>query len=463
MCIFCSKFSPLRIFFNIWRGLLTAIAFESNDLIGLNSLFKEFSDISIPSIGYRNFRSELGFTVYALETFLDFLFSVVQSVVEGLKSPVTKAAYSYALQKYTKHHNLNNPDDLLSHRQTPQTIQNQIIEYLIQLKNPPHSLRYATRSQYLAAIMTFYELNEIVLNKKKIYRYLGEEELPIENRGYTTAEISKMLELCDERTRAIILLLASTGIRIRAVIDLKIEDLIKIADFGLYQVKVYSDSKQRYLTFTTPEAAKAIDVYLQYRERFGERLTPKSPLFREQFDREDVTSIHSVSPLRLRTVERLISRTVEKAGVRTVERTTELCSEKGKIRKNVKLTAGFRKFFDTQLIYCRVEPRTKELLMGHSIGLDDHYFTPGESYVLQEYLKAVDFLTINEENRLRIKVDELTKKKNEIETMELKHDEEIRIIREQMYQLIALVQKNPKLLQVKPERLANKIPNQVLT
>jgi integrase len=69
---------------------------------------------------------------------------------------------------------------------------------LIFLKNPPVSLRYATRSQYLAAILTFYDLNELVLNKKKIYRYLGEEERPIENRGYTTEEIAKMLEVCDE-------------------------------------------------------------------------------------------------------------------------------------------------------------------------------------------------------------------------------------------------------------------------
>ena len=166
---------------------------------------------------------------------------------------------------------------------------------------------------------------------------------------------------------------------------------------------------------------------MKYRERYGERLTPKSPLFRDQFDREDVVSIHDVKPLKLRTVERLISRTVEKSGIRTVERITELHSEKGKIRKNVKLTAGFRKFFDTQLIYAKVEPRTKELFMGHSIGLDDHYFTPGDTYVLQEYLKAVDNLTINEENRLRIKVEELTKKKNEIETMEFKHREEIKV------------------------------------
>ena len=80
MCIFVSKFSPSRIFYRISKGLFTAIAFESNDLIGLNSIFKEFSEISVQSIGYRNFRSELEFTMYPLETFFDFLFSVVQSV-----------------------------------------------------------------------------------------------------------------------------------------------------------------------------------------------------------------------------------------------------------------------------------------------------------------------------------------------------------------------------------------------
>ena len=146
--------------------------------------------------------------------------------IEGLKSPVTKAAYSYALQKYMNYLNITNPDDLLIHQDNPKIIQDQIIEYMIQLKNPPHSLRYATRSQYLAAIMTYYDLNDVALSKKKIYRYLGEEERPIENRGYTTEEIAKMLEVCDERTRAIILLLASTGIRIRAIIELKVEDLV---------------------------------------------------------------------------------------------------------------------------------------------------------------------------------------------------------------------------------------------
>jgi hypothetical protein len=126
--------------------------------------------------------------------------------IEGLKSAVTKAAYSYALQKYMNHLNISNPDDLLVHQEIPKIIQNQIIDYPILLENPPHLLRYATRSQYLAAIMTFYDLNEVVLNKKKIYRYLGEEERSIENRSYTPDEIRKMLEVSYERVRATFIL-----------------------------------------------------------------------------------------------------------------------------------------------------------------------------------------------------------------------------------------------------------------
>jgi integrase len=179
---------------------------------------------------------------------------------------------------------INDPDDLLIHQENPRVIQNQIIDYLILLKNPPHSLRYATRSQYLAAIITFYDLNEVVLNKKKIYRYLGEEERPIENRAYTADEIRKMLEVSDERVRAILLFLVSTGVRIRAIIELKLHDLVKVPEYDVYRVTVYSESKERYITFTTPEATKAIDVYLEYRKRYGEKLTPKSPVFRDQFE-----------------------------------------------------------------------------------------------------------------------------------------------------------------------------------
>ena len=59
--------------------------------------------------------------------------------------------------------------------------------------------------------------------------------------------------------------------------------------------------------------------------------------------------------------------------------------------------------------------------MGHktSLKLDSNYYTPSEQQVLQQYVKAIDFLTINDEKRLQRKVVELTEKQSDIELMKL--------------------------------------------
>jgi hypothetical protein len=62
----------------------------------------------------------------------------------------------------------------------------------------------------------------------------------------------------------------------------------------------------------------------------------------------------------------------------------------------------------------------------------------------------VDHLIINEENLLRIKLDEITKKKDEIETMDLKDREEIGTIKKQMSHLMIKVQQDPRLANIKP-------------
>lgn len=383
--------------------------------------------------------------------------------IEGLKSPVTKAAYTYGLSKYMNYLNIDRPDGLTKYKETPKVLQDQIIEYLIHLKNPPLSLRYATRSQYLAAIMTFYDLNEIILNKKKIYRYLGEEERPIENRGYTSEEIAKMLEFCDERVRAIILFLASTGVRIRAIIELKWEDLTSIPEYEIYKVRVYAAAKERYFTFTTPEASNTLTTYLKYREMCGEKLKSTSPLFRDQFNRNDPDSVRHAQPIKLRALEWLIAQTIQKAGLRNVEPQTELHKNHGRIRKNVRLTAGFRKFFNTQLVYARVEPLAKKLFMGHSIGLDENYFPDREAFMLEQYLRAVDHLTINEENRLKMKVKELDSKQSEIEKMRDNYEKDIKRMKDKMIKLdrtmnhiLSIIQRNPTLAYVKSNVLATR-------
>jgi hypothetical protein len=50
------------------------------------------------------------------------------------------------------------------------------------------------------------------------------------------------------------------------------------------------------------------------------------------------------------------------------------------------------------------------MLMAHSLGESGNYHRPKETQLLGDYLKAVDLLTINEENRLSKRINELQEK-----------------------------------------------------
>ena len=51
--------------------------------------------------------------------------------------------------------------------------------------------------------------------------------------------------------------------------------------------------------------------------------------------------------------------------------------------------------------------------MAHSLGESGNYHRPTETQLLEDYLKAVDLLTVNEENRLSKKINELQEKNEE--------------------------------------------------
>ena len=54
-----------------------------------------------------------------------------------------------------------------------------------------------------------------------------------------------------------------------------------------------------------------------------------------------------------------------------------------------------------------------ELLMGRNIGVSGHYYRPTESEVLEDYLKAVDALTIDPGQRLEKEKQELKSENTE--------------------------------------------------
>jgi hypothetical protein len=128
---------------------------------------------------------------------------------------------------------------------------------------------------------------------------------------------------------------------------------------------------------------------------------------------------------------------------------------------------GFRKFFETNAFKAGMDNMYLRRLMGQKSGLEDAYLKLTEEELLEGdskhvgYIGIIDQLTINEENKLRRKVETLTEKKDEIQKMKDKHEQEMKSMREDMNQqfkqVMEMIQQNPKLAQVKPEALTKQI------
>ena len=339
--------------------------------------------------------------------------------VDTIKSDQTREQYKRCLVRFMRFLNITDIDNLMALAVTGQdsrALQQKIIDYVGFLKQE-RKLGANAINLYLSPIMHFYAMNDITLNRKKIGRYVPENIRKHTDRTYTREEITRLLEFCDLRDRSIVLLFASTGIRIGGIPDLRLEHLTKIEKYSLYQITVYQGHSEEYITFCTPECRNAIDNYLNYRERCGEILTPKSPLFREQFDVNDLEQIRKKAKTIVEnTITKMLGKKLHLAGIIQIEQLKE-GEDPTKKRKAVMRSHGFRKFVNTTMINCRIDSSIRNKLLGHSIALDKSYWRPQVNDLLQEYLKCVDALTINEEFRLRRENEMLKVRKDDMEHM----------------------------------------------
>jgi hypothetical protein len=85
--------------------------------------------------------------------------------------------------------------------------------------------------------------------------------------------------------------------------------------------------------------------------------------------------------------------------------------EPGKKRHPYQANHSLRKWFKTRCEIAGMKPINIEKLMNHSVGISDSYYRATENEMLEDYLKAIDFLTINDDKlTLQKQVTELTEK-----------------------------------------------------
>jgi integrase len=304
--------------------------------------------------------------------------------LESIKSTETRRVYSVYLGKYAEQYSLKETD--------PGKIASMIIDFIISLKK--EKSHFAIRN-YVSAVLAYYKINDIILNTTKINKFMPSATKVRKDRAYTYDEISKLLSIADERMKVIILLMASSGIRIGAIQSIRLRNI----EEKEMKLTVYENDREEYFTFITPECKKAIDNYLDMRLRYNEKLNDESYLIREQFDVKNPGKPREVKTL---TIERRLIDMKMRLGMRN---------------NQVPVAHGFRKFFTTQLINSKVNPEIREMLLGHKIGLASAYYRPTVEEMYEEYQKAIDNLTIDPNQRLRKKIETLQVEKSLIEDM----------------------------------------------
>ena len=226
----------------------------------------------------------------------------------------------------------------------------------------------------------------------------------------------------------------------------------------------------------TPECMATLDQYFEFRKKQHEKITEESYIIRDKYATFSRTTNRS-KPLSEKTINKQMKFLLTKAGLPYEE---------------LQPDHSLRKFFNTALMNSDVTYSFKELLMGHSVKLDDVYYDKdnetSRQKIVIEYMKAIDALTINEEYRLRKKIVEFenklkdapkieqleshlankiieqdaiknqlerlqVEKQNETQPIQQKYEQDMNAMREQMNQIMAIIQHNPKLANIKPDVL----------
>ena len=292
----------------------------------------------------------------------------------------------------------------------PQAAEKRIISYINEevQRVDEGLITESTIRNPLKSIKLLLEMNDVSLNWKKIRRLLPPARGYALDRIPTIDEIRDILDAADARGKALTLILLTGGLREGAIESLSISDYSPVYFDGKViagKIIAYNGEPERYTTFITPESLNALEKYLEFRRDHGEILATTSPLFRDKFDPVRGMYGHgkknaekNVIPMTAPAVRQYYNRLLYSIGIRSEE-----------MRRHEFSVHGFRKYFKTRCELGGMKPINVETLMGHSTGISDSYYRPTEKDLLDDYLKVVDQLMINDSHKLRVETQELDK------------------------------------------------------
>jgi len=299
--------------------------------------------------------------------------------VDKSGSKHTEREYTRAIYTYCQWID-KNPDQLIAERRlelknedTKKNAEDKVREFCVMLTNTREITRTTIATKYHAPLKSFYSYNDLPLKLRTPKHTMRRRE------PHTTEEIKALMQIADVRERAIITVLKDSGISRQDVVTLTYADIKAEfeAENQFIHLKVVRQKESlEYDTFIGKNAVECLKAYLNKRKNLGEQITDDSPL---------IASLQgtAISPEGLSLIFIRLSKEV---GFKTSPH-------------------RFRKFFESHL-GLSVPSMLVRYWMGHSLGVEGHYFLPPIEKQRKKYIEAYEEIDI-----LKVKLSDLERRK----------------------------------------------------
>ena len=273
-------------------------------------------------------------------------------MADRIGSKYTERDYSRGLYAYCEWIG-KNPDQLIKERN--EETEDKVREFTLMLKNTRNISKSTIATKYIAVLKSFFKHNKKSLDVP-IPKHSTHRRSP-----HTTEEIKSLMQIANVRERAIITVLKDSGMSREDVVKLNYGD-IKTEyenDKQFIHIKtVRTKEAIEYDTFIGKNAVECLKAYLDTRKRKGCLIKDDSPLLA-------TLSNKRMTP---ETLTEIFQRLSRKAGFKTSPH-------------------RFRKYFESHL-GLTVPTILIRFWMGHSLGVESHYFLPPIQRQKEKYVEA---------------------------------------------------------------------------
>ena len=280
-------------------------------------------------------------------------------------------------------------------------------------RSDPCYMNPSSIPSYFVPLKKLFKSNDIAARWNRVTQTYPELDNVDDSKGWTLEDIQRMLDHTkNARERALILTLASSGVRVEGL-SLRWDDLTRMYNVGGKMVKeedlegktpgeiecvavrVYRNTYEEYTTFITPEAYRDLmDYAVQWETEVGRKPHDNDPIFKSHKKPQSMSSTSSINTI--------VTRISSSAGVRKRQRDNPR-------RWEVPLLHGFRRFFNKTMKGVATGETVlatimkSEFIIGHAglSPLDRSYYKTDVEEKAETYVKAVPNLTIRESERLK--------------------------------------------------------------